>query len=82
MLNSAEETVALNSKLSKVASYIQDNKYWERIYVLLKILLPCLRIICLVDGNKPGMEKAFYYARTIKISIIKSSYDLDNKEIF
>ena len=29
-------TMALNSKLSKVVSYIQDKKIWERIYVLLK----------------------------------------------
>ena len=33
-------TMALNSKLSKVVSYIQDNKAWDRIYVLLKILPP------------------------------------------
>ena len=30
-------TMTLNSKLSKVVSYIQDKKAWERIYVLLKI---------------------------------------------
>ena len=28
------------------------------------------------------MDKVFYYARTTKISIIKSSYDLDNKDLF
>ena len=27
-------TMSLNSKLSKVVSYIQGNKYWERIYVI------------------------------------------------
>ena len=30
-------TMSLNSKLSKVVSYMQDNKAWERIHVLLKI---------------------------------------------
>ena len=29
-------TMTLNSKLSKVVSYIQDKKSWERIYVLPK----------------------------------------------
>ena len=72
--------MALKSKLSKVVSYIQDNKSWERIYVLLKILFPCLRVLCLSDSNKAVMEKVFYYSRMTKISIIKSSYDLDNKE--
>ena len=28
------------------------------------------------------MEKVFYYARMTNISIIKSSSDIDNKEIF
>ena len=72
-------TMALNSKLSKVVSYIQDNKTWDRIYVLLKILFPCLRVLRLADSNKAGMDKILYYARMRKISKIKSSYYLDDK---
>ena len=52
------------------------------IYVILKIIFPCLWVIRLVDSNKAGMYKVFYYARMTKISIIKSSSDIDNKEIF
>ena len=74
-------TMALNSKLSKVVSYIKDNKSWEKIYVLLKMLFPCLRVLRLEDSNKAVMDKVFYYARITKISIIKSSSDLDNKHI-
>ena len=38
-VSSAEfSTMTLNSKISKVLSYIQDKKAWERIYVLLKII--------------------------------------------
>ena len=60
-ISSAEfDTMALNSKLSKVVSCIQDNKAWERIYVLLKIMFPCLRVLCLADSNKAGMDKIFY----------------------
>ena len=45
-VSSAEfSTMTLNSKLSKVVSYIQDKKAWERIYVPLKILFPCLRTL-------------------------------------
>ena len=72
----------LNSKLSKVVSYIQDKKAWESIYVLLKILFPCLRTLRLADSNKAGMDKVLYYSRMTKIYIIKSSTDLDNKELF
>ena len=75
-------TMSLNSKISKVVSYIQDNKDWERICVLLKILFPFLRTLRLSDSNKSGMDKVFYYYRMTKISIIKSSTDIDNKELF
>ena len=37
-------TLALNSKLSKLVSYIHNNKSWERIYVLLK--LSVIRGVC------------------------------------
>ena len=63
-------TMSLNSKVSKVVSYIQDNKSWERIYVLLKIIFPCLRVLRFSDINKAGMDKVFYYAIMTKISII------------
>ena len=82
-VSSAEfNTMALNSKLSKVVSYIQDKKAWEMIYVLLKILVPCLCTLRIADSNKSRMDKVFYYSRMTKISIIKSSTDLDNKELF
>ena len=49
--------------------------------MLLKIHLPCLWVLRLADINKSGMEKVFYYSRMTKISIIKSSSDLDNEEL-
>ena len=67
-VSSAEfNTMALNSKLSKLVSYIQDNTYWEIIYVLFKILFPCIWVLRLADSNKVGMDKVFYYARMTKI---------------
>ena len=76
------KTMVLNSKNSRVVSYIQDNKDWERIYALLKIIFPCLRFLRLADSNRSGMDKVFYCARITKISMIKSSSDIDNKELF
>ena len=72
-------TMTLNSKISKVVSYIQDRKDWDRIYVLLEIIFPCLCTLRLADRNKARMDKVLYYSRMIKISIIKSSTDLDKK---
>ena len=75
-------TMSLNPKFSKVVSYIQDNKSGEKIYVLLRILFSFLWVILLAYSNKAGMEKLFYYAIITKINIIKSSSDIDNKELF
>ena len=58
-----------------------DIKAWERIYVILKIMFPCLWVLHLEDSNKAGMCKVFYYAIMTKIFIIKSSYDPNNKEL-
>ena len=72
-------TITLNSKLSKLVSYIQDKKAWGGVYVLLKILFPSLHTLRLVDSNKAGMDKVLSYSKITKISIIKSSTDIDNK---
>ena len=50
--------------------------------MILKINFPCLQVLHLADSNKSGMEKVFYYYRMTQIFIIKSSSDLDNKELF
>ena len=71
--------MSMNSKLSKVLSYIQDNKSWDRICVLLKLIFPCLWVIFLADSNKAKMDKVFYNSIMTKVSIIKSSSDLDKE---
>ena len=52
-VSSAEfNTMSLNLKLSKVVSYIKDNKFWERIYVLLRLPLHYLWFISVSERNK------------------------------
>ena len=53
-------SMVLNSKLSKVVLYIQDNEAWYRIYVLFKYFSPCLWVISLSDTNKAGLDKVYY----------------------
>ena len=72
-------TMSLNSKLSKVVSYIQDNKYCERIYVLLKIMFPCLRVLLptfaktqkiiqkVIIGNISTMLSTHYFMEHLKM---------------
>ena len=44
-------------------------------------MLPCIWVIYLADSNNAGIDKVFYYAKMTTISIIKLSYDNNNKEL-
>ena len=79
--SAGSKTMSLNSKLSKVVSYIQDNKSWGRIYVFFGLLSLFLWVLCLADSNKAGMDKFVSDTRMKNISIIKSSSNIDNKEL-
>ena len=59
-------SIPTNTKFTKAVKYIQDNKLWERCYVLLNILFPCLRVLCLADSHLAGMKKVYYYSRMTK----------------
>ena len=46
---------------------MHGNKSWERCYVLLKIIYPCLIVLCLENSNQEVMEKVHYYIYYKKI---------------
>ena len=52
--------IPANNKFTIEVKYIHDNKSWERCYVILEIILTCLRVILLADSNLAGMEKVYY----------------------
>ena len=54
------------TKFTKSVKYIHDDSSWERCYVLLKILHPCLRVLRLADSNLVGMDKVYKYLRMTK----------------
>ena len=61
-ISSAEFIViTTNIKFDKDVKYIHDNRSWERCYVLLKNISPCLRVLCLTDINHEGMDRVYYY---------------------
>ena len=64
-------------KISKVISYIEDNEYWERCYVLMNFL-HWLRVLHLVDINQEGMDKIYYYSIMMKMYIQNSISELYN----
>ena len=59
----------------------QDNKSWEKIYIISNFIFPDLCVPRLVDSNKARIDKAFYYYIITKISIIKSLFVIFNKDL-
>ena len=55
---------------------------WERLYVLIKIMFPCIRVICLADSNLAGMDKFYYYLIMTKQFIEKTISDIDYQKLF
>ena len=74
--------IPTNTKFTKAVKYIRDNKSWERCYVLLKILFPCLRALCLEDVNLAVMEKVYYYSIMTKQCIEKTKSYPDYQGLF
>ena len=75
-------SIPTTTKFTKAVKYIHDDKSWERCYVLLKIIFPCLRFLRLADSNLAGMDKVYYYSRMTKQCIKKKKSDLDYQRGF
>ena len=52
-------SIIITPKFTKSVKYIHDDKSWERCYVLLKIIFPCLRVLRLEYSNLSGMDKVY-----------------------
>ena len=64
-------SIPTNTKFTKVVRYITDNNSWERCFLFLRVLFPCLRFLSLADSNLSGMEKVWYYLIITKQCIEK-----------
>ena len=42
---------------------VQDAAFWREVETIVITMFPVLQILRLADSNKPGMDKAYYYAR-------------------
>lgn len=66
----------------KAADEVGDKDMWKRMYWLLRVLFPALRILRLADSNSPGMDKVYYYSRKTLAAIENSVDVLDDKNCF
>ena len=74
-------SIRTSTKFNISVRYIHENKSWERCYVILKIIFPCLRVLRLADSNISGMERVYYYSRMIKQYIEKTISDIDYQRL-
>ena len=44
-------SIPITTKFTKAVKHINDNKSWERCYILLNIMFLCLRVLRLADSN-------------------------------
>ena len=65
-------SIPTNTKLAKAVCYIHDNNSWERCYVLIKIIPPCHKVLCLADSDIAGTDKVYYHLRMTKQCIEKN----------
>ena len=75
-------SIPTNTKFIKAVGYIHDNNSWDRWYVLLNILFPCLIVLFLADINRAGMENIYYYSRTTKKCIEETISDIYYHRLF
>ena len=73
-------SIPTTTKFNKAVKYINDDKSWERCYVILKILFPWLRVLCLENSNIVGMDKVYYYPRMTKHFIDNKNQILNIRE--
>ena len=59
------------SRLSKVVTYIQDNKALEMIYIFLRLILTFLQVFHMDDSNKAGDGQGYYHFKMTMIPILK-----------
>ena len=72
----------INFKIYQAVSSIMDYKSWEKCYIILTIIFPCLRVLFMEESNKERTDKLYYYPTTIKTYIQKYWYNIDINYIF
>lgn len=66
----------------RAADDLKDSLFWKHIFVLLRALVPLLKLLRFADSNKPNMDKVCFYVNQAKLHLMKSKSDLMNEELF
>ena len=59
--------------VTRAVEDIKDKLHWKRVYVVLRAVWPILKLLCISDSDKPGMDKVFYLCHKAKEAMAISS---------
>ena len=72
----------LKAFIVRAADDVKDPIFWKRIFVLLRALIPILKLLRFADSNKPNMDKVCFYINRARLYLMKSKDDLMDEELF
>ncbi len=78
----ALSSVAYNSRVALSIQDIEDEKFWNAIYCLLRAVFPALKALCYCDANYPAMNKISYLAIRANDAIFNLAMDFDEVDLF
>ena len=61
---------------------ITDEKFWKRIYIVLRAVFPALCFLRYCDKTVPVMDKIYYLSHRTTIVLEKSVLDLNDESLF
>ena len=61
---------------------VENAKFWQAIYVLLRAVFPVLRLLRYCDANKPAMDKMRYLGYRTTVALEKSVEFLNDNDLF
>lgn len=68
--------------ITRSADDVKDATFWKRIFVLLRALIPILKLLRYADSNKPNMDKVCFCVHQALVHLRKSKDDLMDEDLF
>ena len=72
----------LNDTVRGAVQDIKDDTLWKCIYLLLRAVLPALRLLCYCDKSKPAMDKVFFLSHRTTLTLNKLEDFLNDRHLF
>ena len=67
----------MNKKLHWVTNLINDDLYWDNLFVITQSVFPALRVLRLADRSVAGMHMLYYFTRMSKRALNKEKLRLN-----